>query len=272
MAEAFAIVGLASSIVAFVDFSLKIISAAKSVRDSGHNTLPKVHEIRVILEDVRLSNLKAIQAAVQGGSLSDAERHIMTMTTECERLEQELRDVVAKLQINSDSRFRKIQSTRLALRMYSKEKDIEDLHGRILRLDARIRSNVQMMLDRRNNSETFSKLSALKRSQEEFEIKYDSKLDNIQQNILQLVESKQVREGQLAALKEHLDSLAREGAVCRKQYRVIRSLYFPELPRRWSEIRNADKFTNDWLFDSSKTNFLMWLKGGNGIYWINGKV
>jgi hypothetical protein len=272
MAEAFAIVGLASSIVAFVDFSLKVIAAAKSVRDSGYETLPKAHEIGVVLEDVRLSKLRAIQAAVQGGSLSAAERHIMTMTTECERLEHELRGVVEKLKINGDSRFKTIQSTRLALRIYRKEKDIEDLHGCILRLDTRIRSNVQMILDRRNRSETLSKLSALKISQEELGIRYNSKLDTIQENILQLVESEQVREGELAVLKEHLDSLARESAVCRKQYRVIKSLYFPELSRRWSEITNADKSTNDWIFDLTKTNFLAWLKEGKGIYWISGKV
>lgn len=272
MAEAFAIVGLASSIVAFVDFTLKIIAAAKSVRDLGHCTLPKAHEIDVVLEDVHLSNLRARQAAAQGGSLSDAERHIMTMTTECERLEQELRDVIEKLKINGVSRSSMLRRTRLALRMYRKEKDIEDLHGRILGLDTRIRSNVQMILDRRNRSDTLSKLSTLKISQEELGIKYDCKLDNIQENILHLVESEHVREGQLVALKEHLDSLARESVVCRKQYQVIKSLYFPELPLRWPEITDADKFTNDWLFDSTKTSFLAWLKGGKGIYWISGKV
>lgn len=272
MAEAFAIVGLASSIVAFVDFSLKIIAATRSVRDLGHCTIPQAHEIGVVLEDVRLSNLRATQAAVRGGSLSAAERHIMIMTTECERLEQELRAVVEKLKVNDDSRFRTLQSTRLALRMYRKEKDIENLYGRILGLDTRIRNNVQMILDRRNRSETLRNLSALKISQEELGIKYDFKLDNIQENILQLVKSEHVREGQLAALKEHLDSLAQETAVCRKQYRVIKSLYFPELPRRWSEITDADKFTNDWLFDSTKTSFLAWLKGGKGIYWISGRV
>lgn len=272
MAEAFALVGLASSIVAFVDFSLKIIAAAKSVRDSGHKTLPRVHEIGVVLEDVRLSNLRVIQAVVQGGSLSEAERHIMAMATECDRLERELRGVVEKLKINGASRSRTIQSARLALRMYRKEKEIEELHRRILSLDARIRSNLQMILDRRSSSETLSKLSALKRSQEELGIKYNSKLDRIQENILQLFESEQARDGQLVALKKHLDSLVQESAVCQKQYRVIKSLYFPELLRRWSDITNADKFTNDWLFDSTKTNFLAWLKDGKGIYWISGKV
>ncbi|KAH6637095.1 hypothetical protein F5144DRAFT_592057 [Chaetomium tenue] len=272
MAEALALVGLASSIVAFVDFSLKIIAAAKSVRDSGHGTLPRAHEIGVVLEDVRLSNLRVIQAAVQGGSLSEAERHIMAMATECARLEQELRGVVEKLKINGASRSRTIQSARLALRMYRKEKEIEELHRRILNLDGRIRSNVQMILDRRSGSETLSKLSALKRSQEELGIKYNSKLDRIHENILQLFESEQVRDGQLVALKEHLDSLVQESAVCQKQYRVIKSLYFPELLRRWSDITNADNFTNDWLFDSTKTNFLAWLKDGKGIYWISGKA
>lgn len=77
---------------------------------------------------------------------------------------------------------------------------------------------------------------------------------------------------QRAALKEHLDLLEQERITCQRQSRVIRSLYFPELRRRWSQITDADQFTNAWLFDPTRTNFVEWLKDGDGIYWISGKV
>lgn len=37
-------------------------------------------------------------------------------------------------------------------------------------------------------------------------------------------------------------------------------------------IPAAEKFTNAWLFDRTKTNFVDWLESGSGIYWITGKV
>lgn len=147
MAEAFEIIGLASSIVAFVDFGIKLVSAVKSARDSVHDTLPEVHEIELCLEDVRHSNLRAIQGS-PGRHLSQGEKHIMAMATECERLAGELGEIVQKLKIRDGARFRTIESSRIALRVLRKGKDIEDLRRRIDNLDVRIRANVQLILDR----------------------------------------------------------------------------------------------------------------------------
>jgi HAMP domain-containing protein len=147
MAEAFEIIGLASSIVAFVDFSIKLVSAVKAARDSVHDTLPEVHEIELCLEDVRHSNLRAIQGS-PGRHLSQGEKHIMAMATECERLAGELGEIVQKLKIRDGARFRTIESSRIALRVLRKGKDIEDLRRRIDNLDVRIRANVQLILDR----------------------------------------------------------------------------------------------------------------------------
>ncbi|KPM39267.1 hypothetical protein AK830_g7298 [Neonectria ditissima] len=272
MAEAFAIIGLASSIVAFVDFGLKLVSATKSARDSVHDTLPEVHEIEIILEDVRNSNIKAIQG-LAGLQLSQGERHIMAMATDCERLAGELGDMVQKLKIRDDARFRTIESSRVAFRVLRRGKDIDDLRRRIEKLDARIRSNVQMILDRERGSEILSDLNTLKESQRQLRINYDSKLDGIQEAILRLaVQGQEARGSQLTALKENLDLLEQERIICQRQSRVIKSLYFPELRRRWSQITDADQFTNTWLFDPTRTNFSEWLKNGDGIYWISGKA
>ncbi|KAK7429081.1 hypothetical protein QQZ08_004296 [Neonectria magnoliae] len=209
MAGPFEIIGLASSIVAFVDFSIKLVSAVKSARDSIHDTLPEVHEIELCLEDVRHSNLRAIQGS-PGRQLSQGERHIMDMATECDRLAGELGAMVRKLKIRDGARFRTIESSRIALRVLRKGKDIDDLRRRIDSLDVRIRSNVQMILDRKRGSEILSDLNALRESQKQLGINYDAD--------------------------------------------------------------DADQFTNTWLFDPTRTNFLEWLQGGDGIYWISGKA
>lgn len=118
-----------------------------------------------------------------------------------------------------------------------------------------------------------SDLDAIRESQRQLGINYDSKLDGIQKDILRLAADNRKAQGeQLTALKEHLDLLEQERITCQRQSSVIRSLYFPELRRRWSQITDADRFTNAWLFDPTRTNFADWLKGGDGIYWISGKV
>ncbi|KAM0421390.1 hypothetical protein ACHAPT_010744 [Fusarium lateritium] len=264
----FEIIGLASSIVAFVDFSIKLVSAVKSARDSVHDTLPEVHEIELCLEDVRQSNLRAIQGSA-GRQLSQGERHVMAMTTECDRLAGELGGMVQKLKIRGGAKSRTLESSRIAWRVLRKGKDIEDLRRRIENLDVRIRSNVQMILDKERGSEILSDLNALRESQKQLGINYDFKLDGIQKDILRLAAESR---GHLTALKEHLDLLEHERITCQRQSRVIRSLYFPELRRRWSQITDADQFTNTWLFDPTRTNFLEWLKGEDGIYWISGKA
>ncbi len=76
----------------------------------------------------------------------------------------------------------------------------------------------------------------------------------------------------LAHLKECLASFEEERLLRRHQSAVIKSLYFPEIRRRWDQVPQAEERTNAWLFDQNKTGFLKWLESGSGIFWITGKV
>jgi len=105
-------------------------------------------------------------------------------------------------------------------------------------------------------------------------------LDSIQEQIVKLVAQTQhaaqqedaSRLAQLASLKQFLASFEAERVLRRQQSDFIKSLYFPEIRRRWDQVPRADNLTNAWLFDSNKTNFLEWLESGRSIFWITGKV
>lgn len=106
-------------------------------------------------------------------------------------------------------------------------------------------------------------------------INYDAKLDHIQDSILRLAESGTSQGSDtslLEQLKDHLASLEAERTLRRRQTAIIKSLYFKGIRRRWDAVADADKHTNTWLFDGSKTDFLEWLESGTGMYWITGKV
>lgn len=60
-----------------------------------------------------------------------------------------------------------------------------------------------------------------------------------------------------------------------EQVRVLESLYFTEITRRYDMIPNTDRRTNEWLYDSTKTSFTQWLESteqNDGLFYIIGKV
>ena len=103
-----------------------------------------------------------------------------------------------------------------------------------------------------------------------------TKLDCIRDDILQLASKDDSAEesgvATLTLLKGHLESLETERALRRRQAALIKSLYFPEIRRRWEGVAGAGESTLMWLFDRDQIDFLDWLERGNGIYWVAGKV
>src|SRR4051794_16531340 len=104
----------------------------------------------------------------------------------------------------------------------------------------------------------------MKKLQGELDMKYDSKLDLIRDEILSLVQqarpdSAVTQIAELASLKTKLD-MQKEHLNCVKQAEVIQSLYRPVLRRRWNQIPEADVTSNDWVFNSSITSFKPWLE------------
>lgn len=125
-----------------------------------------------------------------------------------------------------------------------------------------------------------SRLKTIEKSHHEMKINYEPKLDIIRDEILRLASNHQendellatTKTARLTSLKTKLDTLEKEHMIIDKQSKVIESLYFPELHRRWSKIQKANEATNAWLFDPELTSFMHWLELQDGIYWITGKV
>ena len=111
-------------------------------------------------------------------------------------------------------------------------------------------------------------------------INYEPKLNLLRNEILSLLTQHQenvallvrTEATQLTSLKTKLDALEKEHLVCYSQTKVVESLYFLELRRRFSQIPEATQATNAWLFDPALTSFTYWLESQDGIYWITGKV
>lgn len=59
---------------------------------------------------------------------------------------------------------------------------------------------------------------------------------------------------------------------------ILNTLLYPSITDRYEQVAEAHKKTFDWIFDHFDegtrlwTNFSQWLRTGQGLYWINGKV
>ena len=128
-----------------------------------------------------------------------------------------------------------------------------------------------------------AKLEEIEASHQKMGIQDGSKLDLIREDILCL--TKQTRQknemraatqcAQLASLKSKFVALQREQDNCTRQVKVLESLYFPELRRRWYQIRKADQRSNEWVYDPLQTSFVSWLeseKKDDGLFYITGRV
>lgn len=101
---------------------------------------------------------------------------------------------------------------------------------------------------------------------------YAAQLYQIRKDILQIV--KKDPNSELSSCSNSLllklNALTRERNTCVSRLKVLKSLYFPELKRRFTDITNAEANTLDWLYGESETSFPYWLSSQHGIYWING--
>lgn len=79
----------------------------------------------------------------------------------------------------------------------------------------------------------------------------------------------------LQLLQKMADQSAATAEQClsrRKYEDVLRSLLFPEIVQRHSEIPSAHQNTFGWALNDESTNLSRWLREGEGTYWIQGKA
>jgi len=143
MADPVTIISLVASILTFVDFGLKVVSGTRSIRDSAHGTTAEVHELDLIVEDVRSSNDLVKKQQSSGQKLSKDEQRILSMVAECENLVGELRKAISKLKVRTDARSKTLESARVFTQSFLKQSDIQALRTRLDKLDERIRRNIE---------------------------------------------------------------------------------------------------------------------------------
>jgi len=128
-----------------------------------------------------------------------------------------------------------------------------------------------------------SSIKAIRTSQIELGIRHESQLDRIREDILDLAQATEQKSetriadqiAQLESLRTKLNFLIDEHRTSARNVKVVKSLYFPEVRRRFEQILPKDQRSNEWIHDSATTEFVPWLESaaqGDSIFYIYGKV
>ena len=145
MADPIAIIGLAASIVTFIDFGTKMVSAAISLRDSPDGTIPEAEELNLIIQDIR-SLSSEIQERMPTKALSEDERRILLMVSKCNELAAELMRILDKLKIRDKTWSKTVEAFRVTLQAAWKKKDVESLQQRLRALERSLRGSLNRAL------------------------------------------------------------------------------------------------------------------------------
>jgi predicted nuclease with TOPRIM domain len=113
-------------------------------------------------------------------------------------------------------------------------------------------------------------------------IQGQAQMNGIRDDILRLTKETQqcqshatVQTARLESLRTKLEVLQQEQSACTRHIGVLKSLYYQEISRRWDQIAEADKRSNEWIFDRTRTSFATWLASkeqNDTIYYVTGKV
>ncbi|KAI9795146.1 MAG: hypothetical protein M1816_000168 [Peltula sp. TS41687] len=268
MAEAFALISLAASIVQLVDFGYKLLSSSKEIYNSVHGSKDENFELELIVEDIKNLNKEASKVALR----SKDEVALRRLADESEKLADDLLGTLKKLRARDDVWSNKFESIRVATQSLWKRKDIQSLEERLHRIEERLRARLSNMLQKNQYSTIVSAIQDLTRRNEEMEIRSLSNLDQLRSSLAEATEKQGQATTSLNDLSLKLLLLVEGATKLEKQQKVIDSLCFKSLKKRQDDIVDVHKETLRWIFDKSHTTFTKWLESENGIYWINGQA
>ncbi|CAH0025318.1 unnamed protein product [Clonostachys rhizophaga] len=274
MAEAFAIIGLTSSILKFIEFGLTITSASRTIYRTEDGKVPGIQELERDLDEIDRRNQEVLNRNTTS-PLSKAERQIFSTVKDTDKISDDLRKLVARLAKRPAAKSKAWESSRIAIQAAMSRNELETLRQRLQKQDKKIREGLRSLLERDRHSELMEQLYSIQRAHIDHYINHDMKFENLQRQILEITGS---IEGtldnlvaQVTSLRTKMESLNSEAELCRKQARVIKSLHFTEIHRRWDKIDDAAENTNAWLFHPSEVSFPSWLESDSrSMYCIAG--
>ncbi|KAK8088288.1 hypothetical protein PG997_003249 [Apiospora hydei] len=256
-------VGIAAAAAQFIGIGIKAAALCKEIRDNADSSTDRNKALESLVRETRESRKELLTSPPQR-----VPRRISDLATKCAQAADELLHLLES--VRGAGANTHVSTAKRLFRVMKEKKQIEKLERR-----------VQEILEGLDNLQGSSEAdnAQLVKEIEAIPTKLSSRLDGLE-----------------TAVKKRLDQTDQTGAAFHKESRqmefheeFMQSLFFPEMARRESEIKDAAPGTLHWIYgqelvaesdgeDSIKWNratfegFVDWLRYDDCEYWISGKL
>jgi hypothetical protein len=138
MAESLAAFGLASNIVQFVDFGMKLISYGRELYSSAEGVLKENNTIEKIALDIKLMT----QNLASGVNHDEA---LQGLVTACNKLSHDLLAVLDTLKIDTE-KDRRMEAMKKSLKSLQKRREIKGIYKRLCKVRDQVCSHLNYLL------------------------------------------------------------------------------------------------------------------------------
>ena len=278
-------VGLASNILQFVEFSVKLVGKGVEIYSSADGAPVQHADIRSSLYSLR--ELAAPFRRRKSLSLSrdPDEMRIVQTAVACNEISHDLEDALDDLVATPHSMT---SSVRKALQSVWGQGKIDAMVGRL----EGYKSDLQlMMINAVLNRQSFLQRSidTLKNNNDALGIKSDvmlARVQDIKDELRDMLHAPQHRGSGVdtaflphftdKALRDKLGELYAEGHEVAKAANMLRSLRFHRMTLRRHNVADRHLTTLEWAYEKyhegQRLHFREWLEGSNGVYWVTGNA
>ncbi|KAK1760560.1 hypothetical protein QBC47DRAFT_355731 [Echria macrotheca] len=271
--DPFTAIGLAGSIVTFVDVGVKVLSAARKMRASASGATDENESLASMSLRFNAA-LAAIDSKLSAGPLTQQEMALNELAKECRGVSDELLVLLGELKAKRPNST--ASSLRAAWRNVRKKDDKNALEQKL----NRCRQELDLMLSSMTRFDFLERLDELAKYGQSSQ----AELQSLQSNVKALESSLQagVCGGWISA--QALDSirqvvrLSNQATTAVRQHRILDALRFDLMSERFDDVATAHRGTFSWLLGEGEggagqldRSLRDWLEGGTGVFHISGK-
>ncbi|KAJ5743959.1 hypothetical protein N7533_008829 [Penicillium manginii] len=233
-------IGLAGNILAFIDFSYKVISGVNKVLSSPSGMTSENESLSILVVDLNLVTQKLSTDII---AQTENEKQLCALAGNCHKLSEELNQILGYLKLGD--KHSKWDGLRVKWRSMRKEKEIDAIERRLNGYQSQILIRLQVMFSQHSdaqNSFINDQLEALRSEGEALQSQTTSQLDDLHQTILALIQSLQINPAANMIHGPTETSLAQLGGV-------LERLVFDSMYERENYIENSESGTFAWMID-----------------------
>ncbi|KAI1363852.1 hypothetical protein F5Y08DRAFT_329126 [Xylaria arbuscula] len=297
--DPFSAVGLASSILTFLDFGWSAIREARTISQSASNITSSDRTIETITQDAH-----RLCASMASSCSPTCTNELRELVNECQAVAEELLALLRKLTLPKDTtkRSRAYKIPLLAVRRTLKKADLDAIGTRLQKVQLQLVVHMQWTL-RGSNSEIATRISKIEESNQRMGIESRDQLEGMRVEIVEKLgrldmgatigvvtipgpspnEPKTANADSsrvLIAMQElssRMAKLEESSQQARKLHLLLQSLHFDAIRARHERIHEAHAKTFQWVLEPDPdsqprhTKFVDWLRGDRRIFWVRGK-